>query len=204
MTANNEWPCWNVNHIAAGNHDVDGLSCGPICPNCSDPNDFDCPEVFAVLWQYRLRNHSDEYPSIQYRLRCPSCGEELRRSTGKGKPPIWNVSHKEVEQARQAYDAAYDEYVMNAFEIHSRVVNKSTFLEPALDHRIQVAKGGPECAHKLCERTDTELHHFMPRSFADSLPDQDDPENWPKAWLCVFHHRMVWHAVVTPQFAIHG
>ena len=241
MSNNEEWPCWNVNHMKADNHEIDSMSCGPICPKCSDLSgeeflrcsscqgeivifhDDECPqagpeccddgdievgvrpeETFAVLWTYQLRTHSDARPQIQYRLRCPECGYELERLNKKGESTTWNVSHKDVTKAQELFYASYNEYVMHEFEAGNKPVRKSDYLNPEAAQRIQVASDGPECAHLLCDRTDTELHHFMPVSFADQLPDGDDPENWPKAWLCVEHHRFQWHAIVTPQFAIHG
>jgi len=45
---------------------------------------------------------------------------------------------------------------------------------------------GSVCQVAGCGRTDTELHHFAPRSL---FPDAD---NWPVLPLCVEHH-LAWH-----------
>lgn len=52
-----------------------------------------------------------------------------------------------------------------------------------------------KCVVKDFNSTLVELHHFMPKGIA--YENGLDPDDWPVAFLCEYHHRM-WHNLVTP------
>lgn len=60
MTANNEWPCWNVRHMAAGNHD-DGMTCGPICHPCTEDAGGEGILVCSVCKQERFFFYNSDF-----------------------------------------------------------------------------------------------------------------------------------------------
>lgn len=52
------------------------------------------------------------------------------------------------------------------------------------------------CAVEGCYRTDTELHHFLPRHINRELA-----EMYPQAYLCRSEHHPLWHRLVTPAMS---
>jgi len=60
MTTDSEWPCWNVNHIAAANHD-DGMTCGPICTPCTEHNEMEPVLVCSVCKQERRNFYDSDF-----------------------------------------------------------------------------------------------------------------------------------------------
>lgn len=53
---------------------------------------------------------------------------------------------------------------------------------------------GHVCAVEGCFRTDTELHHFLPRHINRELA-----EMYPQSYLCRSEHHPLWHRLVTPE-----
>jgi len=54
------------------------------------------------------------------------------------------------------------------------------------------------CVYESCQRTDTQEHHFAPRTTFDGECD-----HWPTGFLCPIHHRE-WHTRVTPYLKPYG
>lgn len=50
------------------------------------------------------------------------------------------------------------------------------------------------CSVEGCFRTDTELHHWLPRHINSELA-----EMYPQSYLCRSEHHPLWHRLVTPQ-----
>lgn len=48
----------------------------------------------------------------------------------------------------------------------------------------------PSCSYKDCDSEIVEMHHIMPKGYAD------DADNWPIVPLCPYHHDK-WHATLT-------
>ena len=55
------------------------------------------------------------------------------------------------------------------------------------------------CVYGPCIRTDTQSHHFEPRS----IYGDKECEKWSKGFLCPIHHRE-WHTRVTPYMKTYG
>lgn len=53
------------------------------------------------------------------------------------------------------------------------------------------------CAVEGCSRTDTQLHHWLPRH---KVSEYDLPERFPQSYLCPEHHSL-WHKLVTPEMS---
>jgi len=53
------------------------------------------------------------------------------------------------------------------------------------------------CAVEDCNRTDTQLHHWLPRH---KTAEFDLPERFPQSYLCPEHHSL-WHKLVTPEMS---
>mgnify|MGYP000849599729 CR=1 FL=1 len=53
------------------------------------------------------------------------------------------------------------------------------------------------CAVEGCNRTDTQLHHWLPRH---KVADYDLPARFPQSYLCPEHHAL-WHKLVTPEMS---
>ena len=61
---------------------------------------------------------------------------------------------------------------------------------------------GEKCAVNDCVKTDTELHHMMPRYIARKAWGEQhgnyEADRWPMVYLCNQHHVM-WHDLLTPE-----
>lgn len=58
---------------------------------------------------------------------------------------------------------------------------------------------GHVCAVDGCFRTDTELHHWLPRHINSELA-----EMYPQSYLCRSEHHPLWHRMVTPDMSMGG
>jgi len=121
---------------------------------------------------------------IQYML-CPHCG-------AKGKAVIARkISSSDVSVVRVWCLSCHQEGLRN-FK-HSFLKERGIVID------LLPVYGTAEnhvCAVEGCYRTDTELHHFLPRHINPDLA-----EMYPQAYLCRSEHHPLWHKLVTPAMS---
>jgi hypothetical protein len=132
-----------------------------------------------------VRRHQEALRTIVPFLTCGHCG-------AKGKAVI----------ARKT--SASNVYIVRAWCLSCHREGGKDFKHNLLEGRGIVLGLLPEydkadshvCAVEGCYRTDTELHHFLPRHINPDLA-----EMYPQAYLCRSEHHPLWHRLVTPNMS---
>jgi len=132
-----------------------------------------------------VRRHEEALRTIVPFLRCGYCG-------AKGKAVI----------ARKT--SANNVHIVRAWCLSCHREGGKNFKHALLEDRGIVIGLLPEydraeshvCAVDGCYRTDTELHHFLPRHINAELA-----EMYPQAYLCRSEHHPLWHKLVTPAMS---
>lgn len=129
--------------------------------------------------------HNQSLKVLASYLRCQKCGAQgkaviARRIDSAGRSIIrgWCLScHSEGDKSFK----------------HSDMQSRGIVLDLLPTYQTAEAH---VCSFRNCERTDTQLHHWLPRHIADF----DLTESFPQSYLCPDHHHL-WHKLVTPNMS---
>lgn len=129
--------------------------------------------------------HNNALKVLANYLRCQKCGSRgkaviARRidSAGRSIVRAWCLScHSEGERSFKHGDMQSKGIILNLLPVY------------------QIAESHV-CSFAGCERTDTQLHHWLPQHIAD----WDLTECYPQSYLCSEHHSL-WHRLLTPNMS---